>query len=166
MEADEIGHDRHLGLSLTSLIIVLILHLLLLALHLCLTLFDAGLDGQECPLEVLCEHISNNGLPCLLLTTKAMPIVHSVSIERAGCQCCILLRADQYFDYDTAAFEEGEEDELQGLFDIGHEVIERLRLVSPLVFDRELTFDVIVCLPLLIEECGNLAVLSFHLHGN
>ena len=91
MEADEIGHDRHLSLSLPSLIIVLILHLLLLALHLLFTLFDAGLDGQEGPLEVLCEHVRDYGLPCLLLTTKAMSVTHSVSIERAGRHIRILL---------------------------------------------------------------------------
>ena len=67
-------------MSLTSLIIILILHLLLLAFHLSLTLVDTGLDGQESPLEVLCEHISDNGLSCLLLATEAMPIIHSVYI--------------------------------------------------------------------------------------
>ena len=111
METNEIGHDRHLGLSLTSLIIVLILHLLLLTLHLLFTLFDAGLDGQEGPLEVLCEHISDNGLPCLLLATEAMPIIHSVYIVAGRRR--IPLRANQYFDDNTAAFEEGEEDEFQ-----------------------------------------------------
>ena len=72
----------------------------------------------------------------------------------------------QDFDDDTAAFEEREQDELQGLFDIGHEVIKRLRFVRPLVPDRELALDVVICLPLLLEESGNLAVLSFHLHSN
>ena len=91
METNEVGHDRHLGLSLTSLIIVLILHLLLLALHLCLTLVDASLDCQEGPLEVLCEHISDYGLPCLLLTAEAVSIAYSVSIERAGRHHRILL---------------------------------------------------------------------------